>query len=128
MYKESKYCSNIFIHSNIFTFISPTINRSGKSITLTKTNMLENKDSEYVSHFSRASFIKTLHKLIIVQGSIIKKKRKTALYCFSSIITCTRYPNFFRKVKLIYCQDPTKRQNQTIEATTSLEKNGCSHF
>ena len=38
--------------------------RTGKTLTLSKTNMLRNNNKEYVSHFSMTSFIKTLRKLI----------------------------------------------------------------
>ena len=73
--------------------------RSGKILTLTKTNMLNDNDSEYVSHFSSTSFIKTLRKLIRSGEYNKTKKRMTPLYCFGSTITCTRYPKFFSEGK-----------------------------
>ena len=76
--------------------------KSGKILTLTKTNMLQDDDREYVSHFSKTSFIKTLRKLIRLGEYNKTKKRMTPSYFFGSTITCTRYPNFFFEGKRRY--------------------------
>ena len=83
-----------------FPFFPSIKYRSGKILTSSKTNMLKDKDREYVSHFSETSFIKTLRKLIHSGEYNKTKKRMNPLYCFGSTIICTRYPEFFSKDKL----------------------------
>ena len=51
-------------------------------------------NSKYNSYFCKSSYHRTLCNLIGSGEYCKTPKRKTAMYCFGSTITCTRYPKF----------------------------------